>query len=129
MNEAELFRRLAVALAIGLLIGLERGWQTRDESDSRANGRPSNVCPLGAAWRSGSSGRQRNFADRACHCTRCVDRKLGRLQLPRGPRGKEPECHRRGGRHPDFVHNLFNRRWYGTIAKGRPEPRQLVIKV
>jgi uncharacterized membrane protein (DUF4010 family) len=33
MNEAELFRRLAVALAIGLLIGLERGWQTRDESD------------------------------------------------------------------------------------------------
>ena len=33
MNEVEIFRRLAVALAIGLLIGLERGWQTRDESD------------------------------------------------------------------------------------------------
>ena len=25
-------------------------------------------------------------------------------------------------------HNLFNRRWYGTILKGRPEPRQLIIK-
>lgn len=33
MSEIELFQRLAVALAIGLLIGLERGWQTRDESD------------------------------------------------------------------------------------------------
>jgi len=33
MEQEELFRRLAVALAIGLLIGLERGWQTRDESD------------------------------------------------------------------------------------------------
>lgn len=33
MGEVELFRRLAVALAIGLLIGLERGWQTRDETD------------------------------------------------------------------------------------------------
>ncbi|MBL8597843.1 MAG: MgtC/SapB family protein [Devosia sp.] len=33
MNEVELFRRLAVALAIGLLIGLERGWQTREDSD------------------------------------------------------------------------------------------------
>lgn len=33
MDEIELFRRLAVALAIGLLIGLERGWQTREESD------------------------------------------------------------------------------------------------
>jgi uncharacterized membrane protein YhiD involved in acid resistance len=33
MDQGELFRRLAVALAIGLLIGLERGWQTRDESD------------------------------------------------------------------------------------------------
>lgn len=33
MDQEELFRRLAVALAIGLLIGLERGWQTRDESD------------------------------------------------------------------------------------------------
>lgn len=25
-------------------------------------------------------------------------------------------------------HNLFNRRWYGAVAKGRPEPRQLMIK-
>lgn len=33
MDQEELFRRLAVALAIGLLIGLERGWQTREESD------------------------------------------------------------------------------------------------
>lgn len=33
MNEVELFRRLAVALAIGLLIGLERGWQSREDSD------------------------------------------------------------------------------------------------
>lgn len=33
MSEAEILRRLAVALAIGLLIGLERGWQTREESD------------------------------------------------------------------------------------------------
>ena len=33
MDQEELFRRLAVALAIGVLIGLERGWQTRDESD------------------------------------------------------------------------------------------------
>lgn len=33
MDQNELFQRLGVALAIGLLIGLERGWQTRDESD------------------------------------------------------------------------------------------------
>jgi uncharacterized membrane protein YhiD involved in acid resistance len=33
MEEEELFRRLAVALAIGLLIGLERGWRTREESE------------------------------------------------------------------------------------------------
>jgi uncharacterized membrane protein (DUF4010 family) len=33
MDQEELFRRLAVALAIGLLIGLERGWQTRQEED------------------------------------------------------------------------------------------------
>jgi uncharacterized membrane protein (DUF4010 family) len=33
MDQEELFRRLAVALAIGLLIGLERGWRTREESD------------------------------------------------------------------------------------------------
>jgi uncharacterized membrane protein (DUF4010 family) len=33
MDQEELFRRLAVALAIGLLIGLERGWQTRTDDD------------------------------------------------------------------------------------------------
>ena len=33
MDQEELFRRLAVSLAIGLLVGLERGWQTREERD------------------------------------------------------------------------------------------------
>ncbi|MDQ8698332.1 DUF4010 domain-containing protein [Hyphomicrobium sp. LHD-15] len=33
MDQEDLFRRLAVALAIGLLVGLERGWQTRTEAD------------------------------------------------------------------------------------------------
>jgi uncharacterized membrane protein (DUF4010 family) len=33
MEQDELFRRLAVALAIGLLIGLERGWQAREEAE------------------------------------------------------------------------------------------------
>lgn len=33
MDQEKLFRRLAVALAIGLLVGLERGWQTREEHD------------------------------------------------------------------------------------------------
>ena len=33
MEQNELFRRLAVALAIGLLIGLERGWQAREEAE------------------------------------------------------------------------------------------------
>jgi uncharacterized membrane protein (DUF4010 family) len=33
MDQNELFRRLGVALAIGLLIGLERGWQARDEAE------------------------------------------------------------------------------------------------
>lgn len=31
MDQASLFTRLAVALGIGLLVGLERGWHTRDE--------------------------------------------------------------------------------------------------
>jgi len=31
MNHNELLSRLAVSLAIGLLVGLERGWRTRDE--------------------------------------------------------------------------------------------------
>src|SRR5262245_66048272 len=33
MDQDELFRRLAVALAVGLLIGLERGWQLREEAE------------------------------------------------------------------------------------------------
>jgi uncharacterized membrane protein (DUF4010 family) len=33
MDTIELFQRLSLALAIGLLIGLERGWQARRESD------------------------------------------------------------------------------------------------
>jgi len=39
MSPQELFQRLAVALAIGLLVGLERGWQLREEAEgSRAAG-------------------------------------------------------------------------------------------
>ncbi|HRK24338.1 MAG TPA: MgtC/SapB family protein [Beijerinckiaceae bacterium] len=34
MDETDLLRRLGVALAIGLLVGLERGWHTREEPDS-----------------------------------------------------------------------------------------------
>src|SRR5262245_35263851 len=33
MDQDQLFRRLGVALAIGLLIGLERGWTARDEAE------------------------------------------------------------------------------------------------
>ncbi len=33
METLELFQRLSVALAIGLMIGLERGWQSRDEPE------------------------------------------------------------------------------------------------
>ncbi len=33
MEQEELFRRLAVSLAVGLLIGLERGWQLREEAE------------------------------------------------------------------------------------------------
>ncbi|TCO74119.1 MgtC/SapB family protein [Rhodovulum euryhalinum] len=33
MEDIELFRRLGLALAIGLLFGLERGWHTRDEAE------------------------------------------------------------------------------------------------
>lgn len=35
MDELELVRRLGVALAIGLLVGLERGWRSREEPDSQ----------------------------------------------------------------------------------------------
>ncbi|WP_170134906.1 MgtC/SapB family protein [Acuticoccus kandeliae] len=33
MDETEIFRRLGMALAIGLLFGLERGWHARDEAE------------------------------------------------------------------------------------------------
>ncbi|MBN8935771.1 MAG: MgtC/SapB family protein, partial [Rhizobiales bacterium] len=33
MDQYELLSRLTVSLAIGLLIGLERGWRSRDEED------------------------------------------------------------------------------------------------
>jgi hypothetical protein len=36
MDTVELFQRLSIALAIGLLIGLERGWQAREDT-GRAN--------------------------------------------------------------------------------------------
>ena len=39
MPEIDLFSRLAVALAIGLMVGIERGWKSRDAEDaSRAAG-------------------------------------------------------------------------------------------
>lgn len=39
MPEIDLFSRLAVALAIGLMVGIERGWKSRDaEQDGRAAG-------------------------------------------------------------------------------------------
>jgi uncharacterized membrane protein (DUF4010 family) len=34
MEQLELFQRLGVALAVGLLVGLERGWRTRDDADT-----------------------------------------------------------------------------------------------
>jgi len=33
MDQEDLFRRLAVSLAVGLLVGLERGWQLREEAE------------------------------------------------------------------------------------------------
>lgn len=33
MNELENFKLLGIALAIGLLIGLERGWHTREKAE------------------------------------------------------------------------------------------------
>lgn len=35
MNDTEIFLRFGLALAIGLLLGLERGWHGRDESEGR----------------------------------------------------------------------------------------------
>ena len=53
MDTLELFQRLAVALAIGFLIGLERGWKTRLEPDGdRAAGLRTNALGglLGGVW-------------------------------------------------------------------------------
>ncbi|MBY6241952.1 MgtC/SapB family protein [Methylosinus sp. Sm6] len=53
METLELFRRMSVALAIGLLIGLERGWQAReDEEGERAAGFRTHALAalLGAVW-------------------------------------------------------------------------------
>ncbi len=33
MDQSQILSRLAISLAIGLLVGLERGWRTRDEQD------------------------------------------------------------------------------------------------
>jgi uncharacterized membrane protein (DUF4010 family) len=33
MDQSQILNRLAISLAIGLLVGLERGWRTRDEQD------------------------------------------------------------------------------------------------
>lgn len=53
METLELFQRLSVALAIGLLIGIERGWQSRDEPEGeRAAGLRTHALSalLGAMW-------------------------------------------------------------------------------
>jgi uncharacterized membrane protein (DUF4010 family) len=53
METIELFYRMSVALAIGLLIGLERGWQAReDEEGERAVGFRTHALAalLGAVW-------------------------------------------------------------------------------
>lgn len=53
MSAEELIRRLAVALAIGLLIGLERGWRARDEGEGeRAAGLRTHALAalLGGVW-------------------------------------------------------------------------------
>lgn len=53
MSTAELIQRLAIALAIGLLIGLERGWRTRDEQEGeRAAGLRTHglAALLGGVW-------------------------------------------------------------------------------
>ncbi len=53
METLELFQRLSVALAIGLLIGIERGWQSRGEPEGeRAAGLRTHALSalLGAMW-------------------------------------------------------------------------------
>jgi uncharacterized membrane protein (DUF4010 family) len=53
MDTIEVFQRLTIALAIGLLIGLERGWQAREEAEGeRAAGLRTHALSalLGAVW-------------------------------------------------------------------------------
>ncbi len=53
MGTVELFQRFGIALAIGLLIGVERGWRERDDADgSRVAGIRTYglMCLLGAIW-------------------------------------------------------------------------------
>ncbi len=53
LSAAELIQRLSIALAIGLLIGLERGWTSRDESEGeRAAGLRTHGLAglLGGVW-------------------------------------------------------------------------------
>ncbi len=53
METVELFQRLSVALAIGLLIGLERGWRAREDAEGeRAAGLRTHALSalLGAVW-------------------------------------------------------------------------------
>lgn len=53
VENVELFQRLSIALAIGLLIGLERGWQAQDESEGgRTAGLRTNGLAglLGGVW-------------------------------------------------------------------------------
>jgi uncharacterized membrane protein (DUF4010 family) len=53
METIELFQRLTVALAIGLLIGLERGWQAREDTEGeRAAGFRTHAVAalLGGVW-------------------------------------------------------------------------------
>ncbi|MGC1861159.1 MAG: MgtC/SapB family protein, partial [Methylocystis sp.] len=53
MDTVELFQRLSVALAIGLLIGLERGWQAREDREGeRSAGLRTHALAslLGAVW-------------------------------------------------------------------------------
>lgn len=52
METFELFQRFSVALAIGLLIGLERGWQEREDNEGCAAGLRTHALSamLGATW-------------------------------------------------------------------------------
>lgn len=42
--EAQNLYLLIAALAIGLLIGVERGWQAREAKEGELNCRPSDLC-------------------------------------------------------------------------------------